>query len=1594
MHSAGKTSLPLLITLASLLWVSASTLDAADYEIGLSKLEITPTEPVRLSGYGNRTEPFERVEEPIFVRTMAIRHGEEPVHILSGVEGIGLSGVVTKRIAERLEAEFGISRERFALANSHSHTAPHTSEGIPNLFAAPLSEAETAAMDRYTQYVEDQVAASVDQAIKALEPALLSWGEGASRLAMNRRIIKGGVCVGMGPNPDGIIDEQLPVLKVSSPDGELRGIIFNYACHCTTLVPQHNFVNGDWAGYAQKFLEEEYTDAIALCTIGCGADANPEPRGEFEHAIKNGRVIADEVKRVLKTQLDPIDDAPEASFGYAGLEYNRRDIEEFRSLLNDPTPQVRRHAENMVEVYERKRRLPETYPMPIQTWSFGDEMTMVFLGGEVVSPYAHRIRQELDNSKHTWVTAYANDVFGYVPSESMISQGGYEVDFSQVFYNHPGPWASGTEDLVLKRVKEIRENPVEGARGPADAVKTWKLPEGYEIELVASEPLIADPVNFNFGPDGRLWVAQMSDYPKGLKNEGIPGGQIRVLSDTDGDGKMDEAQIFLDGLSYPTGVMPWRKGAIISCAPDIFYAEDTDGDGQADHKQVLYTGFVESNPQHRVNGFAWGLDNWVHVGSGAPSEDITAVLTGKVINMSNLDIRIQPDTGDIETVSGRTQYGRVRDDWGNWFGSDNSKPIWHYVISDQYLRRNKFFPAPAPREDLIDPPVAPPVYPASRTVDRFNDLYAANRVTSACGEGIFRDVTLGPEVAHSAFVCEPVHNLVLQTVLEDNGATFKGLRPANETKTEFLASTDVWARPVRITTGPDGALWFADMYRHVIEHPQWIPDDWQKMLNVRAGEDKGRIYRVYRKGSRPQGPLPNLDMLDSVELAEHLRSTNGVVRDLAHQLLVNREDSRDNADLLRSLKQLALHAPLPVSRVQALCTLAGIRESDPEILAEALEDADWHVVSTAVGLSEPLLDEYPALGEQIAALIEHPEVKLKLQIALSLGEWHDPRAADALAKIGVATAEDMWMRAAVLSSSVPHAERMLEYVLTHPATTPAWAELVQHLVVTALGVESNEVATNVLAKIVMPENVALEQGDDSDTVAPWQYSAMGSFLDALERAGSNLSTLHKATLEQEELWNKTDEIFDSALELAMDEEADVAARQLAVRLLGRGLYDLDDNLEALAELLAPFVPSQLQIAAIDNLASSRNDAVPGMLLENWRGYSPTLQSLATGALLSRDAWTEDFLDALEEGTIAAVDLDPATRSTLTSLKNETLRARASQLLESTGSSDRTQIVEDYKAVAQLDGNPVRGSLVFRRACSACHQVREVGINIGPNIAALSDKSAANVALAVFDPNKAVEGQYRNYIVAMSDGRTFSGMIVAESSSSITLAENNGNKRTLLRTDIEELINTRKSFMPEGLEKDFSYQDFADLLAFIRSQPATTGASDTRVAAKAREMVKEATPIQIGDKAASPILVNHLGWFGEAKVAVSVAGSAATHVVCETMPIPADAEVGKPQVVLVPVAIKTTADPMQPFVLTINEEYPIEITPTTKDAAWSNEENGLLVRYMALESSGADSSGVLELRVPAEMVTPGESLKIKITATHPGNGEYIGIVPLP
>ena len=437
------------------------------------------------------------------------------------------------------------------------------------------------------------------------------------------------------------------------------------------------------------------------------------------------------------------------------------------------------------------------------------------------------------------------------------------------------------KDHVDRRsFNELHQNVEPTAKSAKASLHSIRVHPGFEVEQVAAEPLVQSPIAFAWGPDGKFWVVEMGDYPLGVDGKGKPGGKIKFLESTKGDGIYDKATVFLDNLSFPTGVMPWRKGVLVTCAPEIFYAEDTDGDGKADLRVPLYLGFGEGNQQHRVNSLVWGLDNWIYCANGDSNGAIRSVKTGATVDISGRDLRIRPDTGDLDPQSGRTQYGRSRDDWDNWFGNNNSNPMYHFALADHYLRRNPHLAAPNPRVQVSVVPGTSRVYPVSRTLPRFNDPGVANHFTSACSAIVYRDDLFGPAFANNTFVSEPVHNLIHREIMTPKGVTFTSHRAADEEQAEFLASSDNWFRPTMIQTGPDGALWVADMYRQVIEHPEWIPKDWQKRLDLRAGHDKGRIYRVYPVGRRPR-PIPRLDGLDVAGLVAALDSPSGWQRDLA-----------------------------------------------------------------------------------------------------------------------------------------------------------------------------------------------------------------------------------------------------------------------------------------------------------------------------------------------------------------------------------------------------------------------------------------------------------------------------------------------------------------------------------------------------------------------------------------------------------------------------------------------------------------------------------------------------------------------------------------
>jgi putative membrane-bound dehydrogenase-like protein len=605
-------------------------------------------------------------------------------------------------------------------------------------------------------------------------------------------------------------------------------------------------------------------------------------------------------------------------------------------------------------------------------------------------------------------------------------------------------------DKVDRRTfKQLLASGTPRAMSPEESLKAMRAHPGFKVELVAAEPLIQDPIAFDWSADGRLWVLEMGDYPLGVDGKGAPGGRLRVLTDTNSDGRYDTAVTFLDKLSCPEGMHCWRNGAVVIAGKDLFYAEDTDGDGAADVREVLFTGFSEGNQQHRVNGFTYGLDGWLYGANGESDGNVRAVGNGvlssafrvpgsaagrqretrnpkpETISVRGQDIRFDPDRRQIEAIGGRSQFGLYRDDFGNWFGNNNSAWLWHHFFPVPYLSRNPQLPLKTTRRTLANYPESTRCFPVSRTLSRFNDPFAFNHVTSGCSPVPYRDDLFGPEFAGSIFISEPVHNLVHREVLEPDGVSFKSRRAADEKDIEFLASRDNWFRPAMLRTGPDGALYVADMYRLVIEHPQWIPEEMQKRLDLRAGADMGRIYRVLPENA-PRRKIPNLAKMTSAELATALDSPNGWQRDTAQRLLIERGD-RSAAPAIEHLARRAGDAKV---RIQALWTLRGLNALDSALLLSALEDSSDAVKEQALKLSENLARAGTPIPDALLSSAGHASPRLRFQLAFTLGEWSDPRTAEALLKL--LRDPDENIRNAALSSAPRHARPLAALIENLP----------------------------------------------------------------------------------------------------------------------------------------------------------------------------------------------------------------------------------------------------------------------------------------------------------------------------------------------------------------------------------------------------------------------------------------------------------------------------------------------------------------------------------------------------------------------------------
>ncbi|HWA98148.1 MAG TPA: c-type cytochrome, partial [Pirellulales bacterium] len=649
--------------------------------------------------------------------------------------------------------------------------------------------------------------------------------------------------------------------------------------------------------------------------------------------------------------------------------------------------------------------------------------------------------------------------------------------------------------------------------------------------------------------------------------------------------------------------------------------------------------------------------------------------------------------------------------------------------------------------------------------------------------------------------CEPTGNLVHRETIVPKGASFVGT-PAYPDR-DFLASRDTWFRPVNICDGFDGALYVVDMYRAVIEHPQFMPDELKERPDLWLGNDRGRIYRIVPADWQRPTAKPQLAQLASLELVKLLERPSCWWRETASRLLNERQDT----SVVPALVELARSGATPQARVGALWVLRGMDALDAALVNAKLLDPHPRVREQAVVLSEPLLDADDAVRKRVSGLGmteaagEQPDERLRFQVALSLGGNNDPLTDEVLARIAVNGVDDVWTRRAVLTATPDHAARVLEKALrmgrrNRSENQLALVEELSHIV----GARRNADEIAALLKLPLEGSIGV---------------ALVNGLAGGMRNTVRLSMFAETASKQHpELADYVKSWFEQAAAIAANAEQDFAARCEACDLLGQASYDM--AAPVLLAIIDGDQSNDLRRRALAAFATERDERVGRALVERLAAQTPAMRSAIFDALLMNPERLTLLLDEIEAGRVRAGELGTLRANRIVEYRNSAIQQRAKKLLASAIPADRAKALADYQEVLTLKGDPRRGKEVFRKNCSTCHKLGDVGVDVGPSIAFVPKKTPEQMLVDILQPSKAIDNNYTSYSVVTTDGNAYTGIIAAETASSVTLKLPEGKVLSLLRTEIEELRSNGISLMPEGLERNVSKQDMADVISFVKN----------------------------------------------------------------------------------------------------------------------------------------------------------------------------------
>ena len=959
---------------------------------------------------------------------------------------------------------------------------------------------------------------------------------------------------------------------------------------------------------------------------------------------------------------------------------------------------------------------------------------------------------------------------------------------------------------------------------PEEAQKKFVVPDGFEVRLFAAEPDVINPVAMTWDERGRLWVVELYEYPLGAPAGAKPRDRIKILEDTDNDGRCDKVTIFADGLNLATGILLGYGGVFVGQAPDFLFLQDTNQDDHADVRTVLKTGFGLEDRHELLNGFTWGPDGWLYMTHGVfthskvrdPSDPNDSGVT-----LDAAVARYHPRTKQFEVYSEGTSnpWGVDFDRAGNAFVSacviDH---LFHMAPGCLYVRQG----------GTSANPYAYQLLPSIVDHKHFRAAYA--------GCQVYQGDQYPPEYRGAIFIGNIHASMVHQDRLTPNGSSFKA-----SAEKDFLVANDGWFRPVSTQTGPDGALWIMDWY-----------DKYPCYQNANAdpeGVDRehGRIWRVVyvkdqRGAPRPSHPANlNLRNLSSPELVELLGHANVWQRRMAQRLLTERRDPA-TVPLLNSAAQKAGSLE---ARLAALWTLHGIEQLTDSALDSLGNDPEPAIRAWVARLTGERRSASPVSVSRLEKLAGDPDPAVRLAVATAARQFVsgsltvDTPPAPELAGINTfsvltmliqqpETAKDplvpfmIWMSVEPMVSRNP--QPFLAWLREHAAQTmPLAGELVRKSMVRIWDTRQGDLINGAVQYLS-----TLANGPEDFSVA-----ALDGLIDA-QKAKALPPTLNTAPILASFATSKTPVAAERAQRLGALWGDAAATQQILARINDPNASEQDRirSVQAarqlktevaratLLELLSNDRREALVQEAVRALGEIGGDSVADEIIKRWRSFSPNTRRIAADVLATRPGSSAKLLSAVERKIISSEDIPVTVIRTLSLSKDESVRQRAVKVIGRfrPPGTDKVELIARKKLVV-LNG-PVdikAGQEVARKTCFVCHKLHGEGAEVGPDLTGVGRSSLDALLANVIDPNQVIGHGYENVEVETKDGRTLSGRLAEETETRVKLLSAGPKEDLVDKSDIASLRVSEVSVMPEGLEQ-MPDAEFRNLIWYIFNPP--------------------------------------------------------------------------------------------------------------------------------------------------------------------------------